>query len=149
MIPILALRCLLISLLAFGGISKPGQTQNKFVSCKVSVDKPLFRPGSKGTLLFMLKPQQGIHINIEPRPTFTFDSSCVITAGGKIELSRGDSSSFLSKEKPMKQSFFIPVTAKSGVVTMKGMLTYYYCSDAEGWCSRFKQPVETTIEVTR
>ena len=143
----LVMRCFLISLFALGGSSSNKQPQNKFVTCTVSFDSLTVHPGSKGALLLMLKPREGIHINIEPRPTFVFDSSSVVTADGKIEVTHGDSSAFLSKQKPMKQGFAIPITAKTGTVTLKGILTYYYCSDAEGWCSRFKQPVEATIEV--
>jgi hypothetical protein len=149
MIISLLLHCLVPLLLMGTGTGNPrsDQSLNKFVAYKVNVDKHSFTMGTKGTLLFTLQPKQGIHINIEPGPTFSFDSSCGISSGGKLEVSKDDSSGFLSKQKPIKQIFFVPKNFKSGTISVKGTLIYYYCSDAEGWCSRFKQPVETTIEV--
>ena len=129
------------------GTGKSDQSANKYVSYSVSVDKHSLKAGSKGTLLFTLRPQDGIHINVQPAPGFSFDTTSGIRSGGDLEISKDTTSGFLSKHKPIRQSFIIPRNVKTGKVTVKGTLTYFYCSDAEGWCSRFKQPVEATVEV--
>ncbi len=129
------------------GTGKNDQSANKFVTYSVSVDKPALKAGSKGTLIFSLRPQEGIHINVQPAPGFLFDTTSGIRSGGNLEISKDSSSGYLSKRTPIRQGFLIPRGTKAGKLTLRGTLTYFYCSDAEGWCSRFKQPVETTIEV--
>ena len=49
----------------------------------------------------------------------------------------------------VKQQFQLSPGAPHGPVTLKGTLTYYFCSDKEGWCSKYKQPVEIALTVRR
>ena len=141
------LQVLIPLLILFTGTGKSDQSKNKFVSYHVTANQSSFKTGSKGTLLFDLQPQKGIHINIQPAPSFSIDTTSGFTSAGNLEIIKDSSTGFLSKQKPIKQSFLVPHNTKTGKATVRGVLTYYYCSDAEGWCSRFKQPVELTIEV--
>jgi hypothetical protein len=52
---------------------------------------------------------------------------------------------YLDPSKAIVQRFTVDTPPRSGPVTLKGILTYYYCSDAEGWCSRFRQPFTVTL----
>ncbi len=139
---------LLISSPGSGRNGSSAATLNKFVRYKGGIDKLTFKRGAKGFLTFTLNPDKGIHINSDPAPSFVFDSTCGIAADGKLEVPKDEKTKFVSKKLPIKQGFLIPAGVTTGTVSIRGTLTYYYCSDAEGWCSRFKQPVEISVKVT-
>ncbi|MBI1808057.1 MAG: hypothetical protein HYR76_13540, partial [Ignavibacteria bacterium] len=72
-----------------------------------------------------------------------------VTLSGKPELvgMKVDTSEYLDASKPIKQSFTLAKSTKAGSLSFKGTLTYFFCSDADGWCSRFKQPIDVTVTV--
>ncbi len=122
---------------------------NSYVEFSASVEVSAGSSGGGGTLLFTLKPVEGIHLNSQPAPTFVVDSSSGVKTSGGLELTTLEKSTFLNPKKPIRQKFTFPAATKAGTVNVKGTLIYYYCSDAEGWCSRFKQPVDLTVTVKR
>ena len=131
----------------FGG----GRTtsDNKYVQVSFSLRERQLRAGSNGLLLINLQPKKGIHVNLEPPPSVTFDTTDVLSAAGKLDVPKSEKTKFLDGSRAMKQPFTLSRKLKPGPVTLTGSLTYFYCSDAEGWCSRFKQPVELTINVMK
>ncbi len=146
------MRCAMIGILIFWGFAsvfgggKPAD--NSYVEFGVKVEKASIHRDSTGALLLTLKPQKGIHINTQPAPTFTFDTSNGVRPTGSLALSTLEKSTFLDPHKPVRQRFSFSHNVQPGQVTVKGTFIYYYCSDAEGWCSRFKQPVEVHLTVT-
>lgn len=123
---------------------------NEYVKFELSLDQKKLKPGTNGQLLISLMPKKGIHINLQPPLDLMLEKNPAITLAGKPELARVrvDTSDYLDASKPIKQSFTLAKSAKKGSVTLKGTLTYFYCSDSEGWCSRFKQPINLTLTVT-
>jgi hypothetical protein len=136
------------SLLAVGG---PPPPENQYVKFRASVRQPHLRAGAKGLLLIKLEPQAGIHINLEPPMTLKLADSTTITLGPAMEFStiKKDTLRFLDASKPIRQSFIVLKRAKPGAATLSATLTYFYCSDADGWCSRFKQPVDVKVQVVK
>ncbi len=124
---------------------------NKYVSCRTTISRTSFKPGEIATLLVTLTPQKGIHINTVPPITFAANDSASVTLVGNLKYStvNVDTSVFVKTSKPVTQSFSISKSAKPGSYVLKGTLTYFYCSDAEGWCSKFKQPIAITINVKK
>lgn len=141
----LSLLFVLISSVAFAG--GPSSATNQYVSCKVNLGKRTLQPGSTGEMLITLKPSAGIHINLTPPISLTLDSSTTVTPMGSPEIPK--KKKFLDVTKPIRQPFTVSPALKPGTVTIKGTVTYYYCSDAEGWCSKFKQPIELSIRVVK
>ena len=122
-------------------------TANPYVSCKFEVNKKSFRPGSKGELLITLTPVKGIHINLAPAITVELDSGGTIVKRGTAQIPGKEK--FLDVTKSIRQPFFVSPSGGPAKVAIKGTITYYYCSDAEGWCSKFKQPFELSIIVVQ
>ncbi len=134
-----------------GGNDSSPPANNKYVRFSVRLGQPSLKRGGTGTLLFRLAPQAGIHINTVPPIAFTLDESSGIALTGKLQHATVtvDTSVFLDTSKTIRQSFTVAPSVKPGRQMLKGTLTYFYCSDAEGWCSRYKQPVEITIAVLK
>jgi hypothetical protein len=124
-----------------------GNGSNSSVQFSVTAEQMKLAPGGAGTLIFTLHPKAGIHINLEPGLTITTDSSSGVTLYGKPKIPLEGQTNYLDAAKPIRQSFRMPAHASSDTLTVSGTLTYYYCSDAEGWCSRFKQPFSLQIRI--
>ena len=97
--------------------------------------------------MITFKPVEGIHINLQPALSFSLDSASLATLSGGLALPKGGP--YLNTSAPVMQRFTISGKARPGRLMLKGTLTYFYCSDKEGWCSRFKQPVEIALTVRR
>jgi hypothetical protein len=134
--------------LAFSGDST---SSNKYVRYNIELERSSMKPGAAGTLHLRLAPQKGIHINTEPAMSFVLNDSSDFSLTGKLRFQtiKVDTSIFLDTSKTIRQSFTLAKGAKAGQHVLKGTLTYFYCSDAEGWCSRFKQPVEVMVNVAK
>ncbi len=134
--------------LTFTGFAgEKGPAANTYVKCTVDASHTSIKPGETGVMFVSLKPAKGIHINITPAMGVVFDSAGQVQAGGAMEIPKKET--FLDASKPVRIPFVLSTSAKPGTVTVKAALTYYYCSDAEGWCSRYKQPLEVTIKVAK
>ncbi|MBI1803681.1 MAG: hypothetical protein HY033_07525 [Ignavibacteriae bacterium] len=147
---VLSLLVLRLAVFASGnGSSLPAA--NKYVQYSAKVQQTPWKPGTTGTLLLKLTPQQGIHINTQPPIVVILDDSSSITLVGKPKFGtvKADTSVYLDASKAIRQSFTVARSAAPGPLLLKGTLTYFYCSDAEGWCSRFKQPISVTVTVVK
>lgn len=139
---------LLFSTATMMPIGAGGKGSNSSVQFSVSADQTGYSPGEPGTLLFTIHPKKGIHINLEPGLTISADSSSDLGFSGKPEIPIDSSTNFLNESKPIRQPFRVPPHRTPDSLTVSGTVTYYYCSDAEGWCSRFKQSFRLKIRVT-
>ena len=120
---------------------------NEYVGFSISLKEKSVKAGGSGTLLISLQPQKGIHVNVNPPITIAFDSSDIVAPVGKLEIPRIDT--LLNTSKPIKQTIRVSRQVKSGTAAIKGTITYFYCSESEGWCSRFKQPFDVAIKVKK
>jgi hypothetical protein len=135
------------SLLQVSVAGNPSPATNLHVKYSAEIKQQRVKAGSTIDLLIKLQPEKGIHINLEPPLSLALDSSTTTTVKGKLSIPAANK--FLDASKPLKQSIVLSSSVKPGKQTIKGILTYYYCSDAEGWCSKFKQPVELTLNVVK
>lgn len=124
-------------------------TKNEYVDVTISIKQKSLKPGTAGELLISFKPKRGIHINLDPPLSVKIDSSEFVASVGKLDTLRDARTAYLDVAKPVRQLFTLSKKIKPGTVTIRGLLTYFYCSDAEGWCSRFKQPIEVSVPVVR
>ena len=123
--------------------------ENEYVKFNIALKEKRLSPGSKGHLLISLKPKKGVQIPINPPMDVKLESSNAIISVGKLEIPKSKKKPYVESALPVKLSFTFSKTVQPGVVPIKGVLTYYYCSDAEGWCSKFKQPIELMINVVQ
>lgn len=108
---------------------------------KISTDK-------SGELSFFFKPIDGIHVNTTPMFELRFDKNSSFEVIGNPRFQKNEKD-YLNITKPIEFSIKPKSEVKPGKHTVKGKLNYFYCSDAEGWCNRFTQPIDITIEVTK
>lgn len=122
-------------------------TANKSVTVDVVVKDTLLAAGATGTIAFSFQPVDGIHINLTPPLSFKLDTAGRAALSGDLVLPKG--APYLNTSAPVLQRYVIPKDAAPGRIIVKGTLTYFYCSDKDGWCSKFKQPIEIALTVRR
>jgi hypothetical protein len=87
-------------------------------------------------------------VNAVPPMAVAFDSSpsaAPARKGGKIVIPSDTSTGYLKPSLPVRAPFTLAAASPKGRSELKGVLTYYYCSDVEGWCRketlRFSVPI--------
>jgi hypothetical protein len=123
--------------------------ENKFVKVDATLAKDTLQPGREGTILVSFTPIDGIHINIDPPVTVKLEKNSFISLQGKPEISTDKESGFLSTSAPIEQGFHVSEKAKSGEHIIKGTIVYYFCSDNEGWCRKFAQPITLHLSIQK
>ncbi len=140
-------------LVSFSGFllagEKPSPGTNQYIQFKASVVEKSIKPGATGTIQIMLTPKKGIHINTDPAMSIKLDSSPAIAKVDPLHNSKDDSTGYLISSTPITAEFTVAKNAKPGKITVKGMFIYFFCSDAEGWCNRYKQPIELTATISK
>jgi hypothetical protein len=124
-------------------------SNNKYVSCKVSVENEIVRAGATTSLLISFTPQKGISVNSRPPLDVSFDSTSVITKVDSLILPKSTKEDRLDTSKPVRVPFQLSKELQAGKFKLSGTLTYYYCSAAEGWCSKFQQPFTVVLTITK
>ena len=143
----LVLTILIVLFLWDSAIAGNTPQKNPYVNCSVSVKQKKLKSGAKGELLITLTPRQGIHINLEPPLSVTLDQSKAIASLGNIAIAQKDT--ILDVSKPIRFTFTLAQSIKPGKVTIGGAVTYFYCSETEGWCSKFKQQFEAKFTLIK
>ena len=123
------------------GDDKP-KIENEYVTASITLRPSKLRAGNSGELLISLKPKKGIHINLQPKAELKLEISDAFILTDSLIIPKSKKTGFVDSEKPIRQMFKLSPKLSPGTVTLNGTLTYYYCSDAEGWCSKFKQPIQ-------
>lgn len=120
---------------------------NDYVRLEVRSVPGTMRPGSNGIIELRFLPAHGIHINIDPPVSFSLDSTDGLNLKGKTVMTADSGTGYLLTSVPVTQAVTLDREIAPGRRTMRGTVTYFYCSDAEGWCNRQKEPAEFTILV--
>ncbi|MDP2209261.1 MAG: hypothetical protein Q8K98_10910 [Bacteroidota bacterium] len=121
--------------------------ENEYVQVYTSVKPATIKAGGNAEILFTFATQEGIHINLDPPIEVEIDKK--FAALSKLDVPKAKGSEYLNLKKPVKQSFTLNKKLKPGKHQLKGTLTYFYCSDEEGWCSRFQQTIQLNIVVEK
>lgn len=121
--------------------------ENKYVQVYTSIKPATIKVGGTAELLFTFATQEGIHINLDPPIEVELDKK--IAALSKLDVPKAKGSEYLNLKKPVKQTFTLNKKLKPGKHQLKGTLTFFYCSDEEGWCSRFQQTIQLNIVVEK
>lgn len=101
-----------------------------------------------GAITFHFIPIDGIHVNTEPMFELKLDKESQFEISGEPRYAKNEKA-YLDITKPIEFSVKTKSGTKPGTYQLKAKLYYFYCSDKEGWCNRFSQPVECTVTVTR
>ena len=142
--------CILLLLLSCAFAGGAGEwKENTYVRTVVLLSHQTMRPGEKGEILVTFMPIDGIHVNVRPPVKIRVDSGKILSLNGAIKQSVDGSTGYLAPGVPVKQAFRIDAHARAGEYGIKGTCTYFFCSDTEGWCTRFSQPIELTLTITK
>ncbi|MGH7454357.1 MAG: hypothetical protein ACRENG_23585, partial [bacterium] len=100
--------------------------------------------GKEARLLFQMQPKEGLHINVVPAITLELIDAKNFTLLSKKFAPDSTSKTLTTKDgyeifdpyhaQPVSFAVKIEKSVKPGRYPLKAKLTYYYCSDAEGWC---------------
>lgn len=116
------------------------------VGIGVSASRDTLAPGAMAEILFTFTPRKGFHVNAVPPMAVRLDSAAPASVTGAIVIPSDTVTGYLKASLPVRQSFSLARTAATGRAALRGVLTYYYCSDAEGWCR--KETLPFTLPVT-
>jgi hypothetical protein len=132
---------------AFSGGNASGT--NPWVHSAISASPVKAHVGSTVQLKVLLTPKAGIHIVIQPPIGVTLDSSSIVASAAKPEVPVASDKEHLETAKPVTVAVTLAPGIRPGKISLKGTLVYYYCSDAEGTCNKFKEPFEVRLNVVR
>jgi hypothetical protein len=133
---------------SFAGSGKI-ETKNKFVACDIVLKQQELKIAENGEILISLTPKKGIHINLTPPMSIKIEKSKYFTTVGNLDIPKDENTSYMDISRPIKQIIKLDKKPQKGFVAIKGSLDYYYCSDAEGWCCKFTQPIDLKVKVAK
>ena len=122
--------------------------KNEYVRCEIVLQQKELKAGSSGYVLFSFMSKKGFHVTTDPPFQISLDTLQQFFTLGKAEFSK-DTNGYLSPEQTVRQPLTVAKMVVPGSYDLKGTLIYYYCSESDGWCSRFKQPIELTLKITK
>ena len=123
--------------------------ERREVRCDIHLVSTALKPGAVGEIVLMFSPDEGIHINTDPAMQIEFEKSSPAHFTGIKALPKSPKTGYLDTSKPVRCTFTLDKKIRKGKHTLKGTVQYYFCSDTEGWCNRFSQPIELTFTVTQ
>jgi hypothetical protein len=126
-----------------------GPGGDESVRVTVALLDSVLRPGATGTLAATFVPAEDIHIIAEPAVEFNISSSKVFRLVGNPRQKVEERSGYRCLRGPVMQKFLLDNRARPGRHRLKGRLTYFYCSDSEGWCRKRVVSFERTVRVVR
>ncbi len=122
--------------------------ENEYVKCEIVLQQKELKAGSTGYVLISFKPKRGIHITTDPPFRISLDTVQQFFRLGKALFSK-DARGYLNSQETVRQPLMVARTVTPGTYRLGGTLIYYYCSENDGWCSRFKQPIELTLTIAK
>ncbi len=121
---------------------------NRYVQVEVTVAAQAMKADGSGELRIAFAPAEGIHITATPAVEFQPDSACVFVKKGRAAQHPDTITGFLSTGTPVLQAFGVAAGTPPGRHVLRGSVVYFYCSDTEGWCMRYRQRIELPITIT-
>ncbi len=132
-----------------GPIGDGDDKRNRHVAVEVSVEPTTLKPGATGEIRIQFQPNDGIHVNAEPPTQLKFADGSAITLIGDPTVPTDSTTGYVDVTRPLTYTFGVDRDAPSGRINVNGTLVYYFCSDKEGWCLRWKADVALTLSVDR
>lgn len=138
----------LIAISLLGTSNSARSEERREVKCDIQLSQTSMKAGAIGEIILTFTPEEGIHINTEPAMEFEFEKTTSVHFTGIASLPKAPTTGYLDARRPVKYAFTLDKKIRKGKHILKGIVRYYFCSDAEGWCNRFTQPIQLTLTVT-
>jgi hypothetical protein len=123
--------------------------KNEHVQFQARVAKPVFVAGKRAEVLFILTPRSGIHVNTDPSVEMTIADNQWFLLDGFTAPTHPKKKEYVDTRRPIRCTISVSAKTPPGKHILKGTMTYFYCSDREGWCNRFAQPFEVTLVIKK
>ncbi len=123
------------------------EDEEEYVQVQYSINPDTLKPASEAKLYINFLPQNGILINVDPPIELQIDKK--IGTLHKLELPKSKNGKYLDHNKPVIQTIKLNKNLKPGKFKLNGNLTYFYCSEKEGWCSKAQQKIEINIIIKK
>jgi hypothetical protein len=121
--------------------------KNDHVKLELSVQATVSEK-TAATVSFMFTPLEGIHVNTLPNIEFKLEKDSPFELIGKPTFVKTEKD-YLDVTQPVIVTVKAKKNSVKGRAVIKGKLNYFFCSDKDGWCNRFSQPIEIGIEITK
>jgi len=102
-------------------------------------------------LVTFTQGEPGVHINEQPAPRFALaadqavlDYQAPATKAAAIDPAQVKA---LDLSKPVRFPVSVRAGAPKGPQSVKGTVTYFYCSEREHWCRKGSEDVAVTVPV--
>ena len=140
--------CIIALLMLFSSPSeKQTMTNNQHVT--VEMHYPVSMSLSVPALCtFFFTPSPGIHLNTAPIIELRLEKKSQFELVGNPTFQKNEQE-YLDISAPVEFSIHAKKGTAPGKQPLKGTLNYFYCSDKDGWCNRFSQPIEVTVELSK
>lgn len=126
---------------------KNTSAENEHVSVKITLKTQIIAGGDSGEIAIDFNPEEGYYINSVPILSVKLDSNNIIASTGKIKIPAGKKPEYVDTSKPVKLPLIFRKDLKKGVHLINGTLTYFYCSQQDGWCAKYKQTFSLKVTV--
>ena len=113
---------------------------------------PPAKPGATGTVAVgFLAADPDVKVNQEPAPRLKLDAAQTVLVDRQPPAARkgepGGEPKYLDTALPVNFPVSLSPKATKGEHTVKGTVTYFYCSKTEGWCRKGTADVEFPVTV--
>lgn len=123
-----------------GSVDTSSRDAADHVAVEFSLSRDTLSRGAGAAMLVAFAPADGYHVNAVPALSVAFDPTSAVDASGDPDLAADTATGYLDSSVPVRQGMTLRPSAVPGSAEVRGVLTYYYCSDAEGWCRRERLP---------
>ncbi len=134
---------------AAGQVREPDAEKNPLVSVDVRLSASALKRGDSGELHILFSPADGIHINSPPPLGVSLDPPRLLRLNGAPLQATDRGNAYLLATLPVRQLFTVSRKARPGTLTLRGTITYYYCSDPEGWCRKSTHPFALSLTIVK
>lgn len=141
---------LVFALLLTGAVpaaAQPTGDPEEDVRITFAPETDTLNPAAPGALLIRFAPRKGFHVNAVPAMSVAFDSLSAANLRDSMTVPQDTATGYLDSRRPVRQPFALKKGLRRGKAGISGILTYYYCSDAEGWCRREKKSFTVPVTV--
>jgi hypothetical protein len=119
------------------------------VSAILTASPALLKAGQSGELLLRFLPASGIHIAGEPAVTILLDTTSILVSGGPPIQETDSTSGNLLADVPVRLMVAGRTGAEPGTYPGRATVSYFSCSETEGWCRKKSDILSFTITLSR
>ncbi len=136
---------LLVLLLTSLRVSAQIITDNPSMLLEVTSSHNAAPADSLVTITLKFRPSPDIHMPKEPGVSIAIDSGSCLRVLSPLQQPIDSGTGYLNVNEPMSVDCVILPSTPAGHAVAGAVITYYFCSDSEGWCKKWSQHVSLAV----